>query len=179
MIKKILTALLAIIGLFLVVVAMQPADFRIARSTTVAAPAEAVYAQLNDFHKWDAWSPWAKLDPAMKKNFEGAPSGVGASYTWSGNDKVGAGRMTITDSKPNELVRMKLEFTEPFAATNTAEFTMKPEGNQTTVTWSMSGTKNFMSKAFDLIMNMDKMVGGDFEKGLAQLKTVAEAAPKP
>lgn len=179
MLKKIFLALFAIIAIFLVIVAMQSADFRIARSTTVAAPAQAVYAQVNDFHKWDAWSPWAKLDPAMKKNFEGAPSGVGASYTWSGNDKVGAGRMTITDSKPNELVRMKLEFTEPFAATNTAEFTMKPEGNQTTVTWSMSGTKNFMSKAFDLIMNMDKMVGGDFEKGLAQLKTVAEAAPKP
>lgn len=178
MLKKIFSALLVIIAIFFFIVTMQPADFRIARSTTVAAPAEAVFAQVNDFHKWDAWSPWAKLDPAMKKDFGGAPAGIGAIYTWSGNDKVGAGRMIITDSKPNELVRLQLEFTEPFAATNTAEFTMKPEGNQTTVTWSMSGTKNFMSKAFDLIMNMDKMVGGDFEKGLAKLKTVAEAAPK-
>lgn len=178
MFKKIFLALLAIIAIFLVVVAMQPADFRIARSTTVAASPEAVFKQVNDFHNWDAWSPWAKLDPAMKKNFEGAPAGVGASYTWSGNDKVGAGRMTITDSKPSELVRMKLEFTQPFTATNTAEFTMKPEGKQTAVTWSMSGTNNFMAKAFGLLMNMDKMVGGDFEQGLAQLKSIAEATPK-
>lgn len=178
MIKKIFLAILAIVAIFLVVVAIQPADFRITRSTTVAASPETVFKQVNDFHNWDAWSPWAKLDPNMKKNFEGAPAGVGASYTWSGNDKVGEGRMTITDSKPNELVSMKLEFIKPFAATNTTEFTLKPDGNQTVVTWSMSGSKNFMSKAFDLIMNMDKMVGGDFEKGLAQMKAVAEAAPK-
>lgn len=179
MVKKILVALLAIVGLFLVVVAMQPADFRVTRSTTVNAPAARVFEHVNDFHKWDAWSPWAKLDPNMKKTHEGAPAGPGAIYRWSGNDDVGEGQMTLTDTKPSERVRIKLEFKKPFEATNTTEFSFKPEGDKTEVTWSMSGTNNFMAKAFGLLMNMDKMIGGDFEKGLTQLKAVAEAAPKP
>lgn len=179
MVKKILVALLAIVGLFLVVVAMQPADFRVTRSTTVNAPAARVFEHVNDFHKWDAWSPWAKLDPNMKKTHDGAPAGPGAIYRWLGNDDVGEGQMTLTDTKPSERVRIKLEFKKPFEATNTTEFVFKPEGDKTEVTWSMSGTNNFMAKAFGLLMNMDKMIGGDFEKGLTQLKAVAEAAPKP
>jgi len=178
MFKKILIALALIVIAFIVIVALQPAEFRVSRSTTVAAPATAVFDQVNDFHKWDAWSPWAKLDPSMKKTHEGAPAGPGAIYSWSGNDQVGEGRMILTDSRASELVRIKLEFKKPFEATNTTEFSFKPEADKTQVTWSMSGTNNFMAKAFGLFMNMDKMVGGDFEKGLAQLKSVVEATPK-
>jgi len=173
MLKKVLITLLVIIAALAVIIAMQPAEFRVSRSITIPAPAATVFEQVNDFHKWDAWSPWAKLDPAMKKSHEGAPAGVGAMYSWSGNDQVGEGRMTLTESRPSERIRIKLEFLKSFAATNTAEFDFKADGNQTVVTWSMFGTNNVMAKAFGLFMNMDRLVGGDFEKGLAQLKAVA------
>ena len=178
MMKKILLTLLLIVVVFILVVATRRADFQITRSTTIAAPPAVVFAQVNDFHKWDAWSPWAKLDPAMKQTHEGASAGPGAIYTWSGNKDVGEGRMTLTESRANELIRIKLEFLKPFATVNTTEFSFMPEGTQTAVTWSMSGTNGFMAKAFCMFMNMDKMVGGDFEKGLVQLKTVAEAASR-
>jgi Polyketide cyclase / dehydrase and lipid transport len=171
----ILVALTVIVVLFVAVVAMRPADFRIARSAAMAAPAAEVFGQVNDFHKWNAWSPWAKIDPTMKQTYEGPPAGTGAIYAWSGDGKVGQGRMTLTESRPSDLIRIKLEFLRPFKATNTSEFTFKPQGNQTMVTWSMSGKNNFVFKAFGMFMNMDKMVGGDFEKGLAQLKSVVEA----
>lgn len=173
---KVLIVLIALVAVFVIVVATRPADFRVTRTARIAAPPSAVFAQVNDFHNWMAWSPWARLDPAMTQSYEGAPAGPGAAYSWSGNSKVGAGRMTILDSHPSDLIRIKLEFLKPFAATNTAEFTFKPEGGQTVVTWSMTGKNNFMAKAFGLFMNMDKLVGGDFEKGLAQMKSVAEAA---
>ena len=179
MLKKILVFLVLAIAIFAIVVAMQPADFSITRNATVAAPAAAVFSQVNDFHKWEAWSPWAKLDPSMKATYEGPTDGPGSIYTWSGNNEVGEGRMTLTESKPSEFVRIKLEFLKPFAATNTTEFLFKPEGNQTAVTWTMTGKNNFIAKAFNLVMNMDKMVGGDFEKGLAQMKAAVESAPKP
>jgi hypothetical protein len=178
MLKKILIALAVIVIVFVAVVALQPSEFRVARTATISAPAPAVFAQVNDFHNWNAWSPWAKLDPAMKQTYEGAPAGTGAISTWTGNKDVGEGRMTITESRPSELVRIKLEFVKPFRATNTAEFTFKPEGDQTIVTWSMAGKNNFMAKAFGLFMNMDKMIGGDFEKALANLKSATEAAAK-
>ena len=178
MLKIILIAIAVIVVVFLVVVALQPSEFRVARSTTISGPAPAVFAQVNDFHKWEAWNPWGKIDPAMKQTYEGAPAGIGAIYTWVGNNEVGEGRMTLTESRPSDLIRIKLEFMKPFAATNTAEFTFKPEGNQTAVTWSMSGKNNFMAKAIHLFMNMDKMIGGQFEKGLAEMKSVVEAAPK-
>ena len=178
MLKKILIALAVIIVVLVIIVALQPSEFRVARSTSIAAPASAVFAQVNDFHKWQAWNPWGKIDPAMKQSYEGARAGTGAIYTWSGNNEVGEGRMTITESRPNELIRVKLEFFKPFAATNTADFTFKPEGNQTLVTWSMFGEKNFTAKAVHLVMNMDKMIGGQFEKGLADMKSVVEATPK-
>jgi hypothetical protein len=168
-------ALAAIVAGFVAVVSMQPSEFRIARSATIAAPASDVFAQVNDFHNWQAWSPWAKLDPAMTQTYDGAPAGTGAIYAWAGNGKVGQGRMTLTESHPSDLIRINLEFMKPFKATNIAEFTFKAEGNQTVITWSMTGRNNFMLKAFGLFMNMDKMVGGDFEKGLASMKTVVEA----
>jgi len=176
MLMKILIGLVAIVIVFAFVIALQPSDFRIVRSATISAPAAVVFSQVNNFHKWEAWSPWAKMDPAAKNTFEGAPARTGAIFAWAGNDKVGERRMTLTESRPPDLIRIKLEFVEPFAATNTAEFTLRPEGNQTVVTWSMAGTNNFFARAFCLFMNMDKTVGGEFEKGLAQMKAVAEAA---
>ena len=178
MIKKILLGLVIIVVVLLVVIALQSSTYHVERSTTINAPASVVFAQVNDFHNWNAWSPWAKMDPAMKQTFEGAPAGNGAVYTWSGNSEVGEGRMTITDSHPSDLINIKLEFIRPFAATSATVFTFKPSGNQTVVTWGMTGDKNFIAKAFHLVMNIDKMVGADFEKGLAQMKAVAEAAPK-
>jgi hypothetical protein len=162
---------------FLLIAAMQANDFRITRSLAMSAAPADVFPHVNDFHNWHAWSPWAKLDPAMKQTFEGAPAGAGAIYSWDGNNQVGTGRMTIIDSVPSELVRIKLEFMRPFACTHTAEFPFKPEGNQTVVTWSMFGTKTFLFKAFGLIMSMDKMLGGQFEQGLAKMKVAAEATP--
>jgi hypothetical protein len=174
-----LAAVAAIIAVFVVVVALQPSQFRIARTATISAPAAAVFAAVNDFHNWKTWSPWEKIDPTLKRTFEGAAAGAGASFSWIGNKQVGEGRMTITECRPSELVRIKLEFFKPFAATNAAEFTFKPEGNQTAVTWSMSGNRPFLHKAICLVMNMDKMVGGQFEEGLANMKSVVEAGPKP
>lgn len=178
MIKKIILAVLALVVLavagFCVAVAMQPSDFKIVRTATISAPPEKVFEHVNDFKKWDAWSPWAKIDPSMKKELSGAPSGKGASYYWNGNDDVGEGRMTITESHPSSHVKIDLEFKKPMEQTNITEFTLKPEGDKTNVTWTMTGQNNFVGKAFWLALNVEKMVGADFEKGLTQLKTVAE-----
>ena len=178
MAKKILIGVGAVLAIFLVVVAMQPSTFRIERSATMAAPAADVFAQVNDFHKWEAWSPWAKLDPAAKNTFDGPASGVGAGFAWEGNDQVGVGRMTITESKPAERIAIKLEFLKPFASIAATEYTFKGDGKQTTMTWAMTGEKNFVSKMMCLFMNMDKMVGGQFETGLASIKGIVEAPPK-
>jgi hypothetical protein len=175
MLKKILIGLVVVVALFAIVVALQPSEYRVARSTTVSAPAPEVFAQVNDFRNWEGWSPWAKLDPAAKSTFGGPPSGQGAIFTWSGNDKIGEGRMTLTESRPAELVRIKVDFVKPFAGTSTSQFAFKPEGNQTAVTWSTSGQHNFISKAICMFMNMDKMLGGEMERGLAQMKSVVEA----
>jgi hypothetical protein len=177
MLLKILIVLAVIIVVLVIVAALRRADFRVERSIVVSVPPAAAFAQVNDFHKWEDWSPWAKLDPAMKETYDGAPSGVGASYSWSGNKNVGTGRMTLTESRPVEWIRIKLEFLKPFAATNTAEFTFKPNGNQTIVTWSMFGKSNLICRLMGLFMNMDKMIGSQFEKGLADLKAASEATP--
>jgi hypothetical protein len=178
MLKMILIAVAAIVVVFVAIVAMQPSDFRVARTASIPAPAPVVFAQVNDFHKWRAWSPYDKLDPAMKKTYEGAPAGTGAIYSWVGNSQAGEGRATIAESRPNDLIRINLDFVKPFAGTAIAEFAFKPEGDRSTVEWSLAGRNNFLSKAVCLFMNMDKMVGGQFEEGLAQLKSVVEAAPK-
>jgi uncharacterized protein YndB with AHSA1/START domain len=161
--------------LFVILVTTRPSDFRITRTGRISAPVGIVFENVNDLHKWEAWSPWAKLDPNAKNTFDGPIAGPGASMAWDGNNKVGAGRMTIAESRPGEVIRIKLEFFRPFKATNLAEFTFKPEGGQTAVTWSMSGKNNFMGKAFSLFMNCDKMVGGEFEKGLANLDSATQA----
>jgi hypothetical protein len=167
----------AIVGL-LVLAAMQPADFRITRTGAISAPASAVFPHVNNLHNWEAWSPWAKLDPNAKNSFEGSSSGTGAKMSWAGNNKVGVGSMTITESNPNDSITFKLDFLKPMKATNIAEFTFTPDGDQTTVTWSMSGNNNFMGKVMGLLMNCDKMVGGQFEQGLAALKSVVETENK-
>jgi Polyketide cyclase / dehydrase and lipid transport len=178
MLLKILAVVALVIFILVIVIALQPGEFRIARSTKISAPPPVVFAQVNDFRKWQAWNPWGKIDPAMKVSYEGAPAGVGAVYSYSGNNEVGEGRMTIIESRPHELIRVKLEFLKPFAATNTAEFTFKPEANETITTWSMFGEKNFMAKAIHLFISMEKMIGGQFEKGLADMKAAAEADAK-
>jgi uncharacterized protein YndB with AHSA1/START domain len=174
MIKKILLVLGAALVAFLVIVALQPADYRVSRSTTISAPPEAVFPNVNEFKKWEAWNPWGKIDPSMKVTYSGPEGGPGASYAWVGSGEVGEGRMTITESKTNEQIRIHLEFFKPMAGVSPTEFTFKPEGGGTVVTWTMSGKNNFIGKAFCLFMNMDKMVGGQFEAGLADLKAVAE-----
>jgi uncharacterized protein YndB with AHSA1/START domain len=177
MVTKILMIIPIVVVVIAGIVALQPSDFRVARTVYMRAPAPAVFAQVNDFHKWEAWNPWGKLDPAMKQTYQSAPVGTGAVYTWTGNKEVGEGRMTIVESRPNDLIRINLEFFKPFAATNLAEFTFRPEGDQTAVTWSMTGKNNFITKAIHLFMNMDRMIGAQFEQGLAQMKSLVEAAP--
>jgi len=175
MFKKVALVLGIVVAALLVVIATRPEEFKISRSATVAAPAIVAFSQVNDFHAWGAWSPWEKLDPSMKKVHEGSPSGTGAVYSWTGNDQVGQGRMTITESKPGERVVIKLEFIKPFEQSNITTFTFTPQGdNSTKVDWLMEGKNNFMSKAFGLFVNVDKMVGNDFERGLAQLKVASE-----
>jgi hypothetical protein len=183
--KKILIVFGAVLVLLLVIIASRPSTFRIERKKLVAAPAAVVFAQVNDFHRWEAWSPWDKLDPALKRTYAGPEAGVGAVYSWSGDEKVGEGKMTIADSRPNEFVGITVEFLKPFATTNRTELTLKPDGDGTEVDWVMTGPKNFMSKAMGLVMDMDRLVGTDFERGLDALNSVSideaakAAAPPP
>jgi hypothetical protein len=179
MLKKILLGAAVLLAAFAAFIASRPADFKVERSVVINAPASAAFPWVNDLRKANDWSPWSELDPGMKQSYEGPAAGVGASYAWDGNDKVGSGKQTIVDVKPNELVRVKLEFFKPIAATNSVDFTFVPEGNGTKVSWIMTGRHGFMGKAFSLAMDMDAMVGGDFEKGLAKLKALAEASPAP
>lgn len=178
MLTKILITIAIVLAIFVIIVALRPSDFRVSRSATISAPSAIVFEHVNELRKWEAWSPFVKMDPAMKKTYDGPQSGIGASSSWAGNSQVGEGRMTITDSQPNELIKFKLDFIKPFEGTSTAEFSFKPEGNQTVVTWTMKGTNNFIGKAFSLFMDCDKMLGPQFERGLTDLKSIAESAPK-
>jgi Polyketide cyclase / dehydrase and lipid transport len=173
-----LLALAFIALIFFVIIAGQPDEFIVSRTGKISTPPEKIFWHVNDFHKWEAWSPWAKLDPACRYAYAGSAAGTGALFSWSGNKKVGEGNMTILESRPDELIRIKLEFLKPFKATSTSEFAFKPAGNQTAVTWSMYGKNNFMAKAMGLVMNCDKMVGGDFERGLANLNSIVATAMK-
>ena len=172
--KRLLIGLVLLIAAFLVVFWFQPDDYRLTRQIMIAAPAARVFAQVNDLKKWDDWSPWAKLDPNAKVTFSGPQSGPGASFAWDGNDKVGAGTMTITESRPNQRIATRTDFTRPFAGTSQADFVFSEAGGQTNVIWTMSGQQNFIGKAICLFMSMEKMVGPDFDRGLAQLKRVSE-----
>jgi hypothetical protein len=178
MIKKILLVLVGLIVAFLIVVQLQPSNYKVTRTAVVRAEPAAVFPLVNDFHQWDKWSPWAKLDPNMKTEYTGAPMGKGAHYHWVGNDQVGEGRMTIEESRPNEYVGIKLEFLKPFPSNSQNSFSFKPDPAGTAVEWSMAGDADFMTKMFCLFMGgMDKAIGPDFEKGLAQMKAAAETRP--
>ncbi len=178
MLIKILIVLGALIALVLIIAAFQPSTFVVSRSTLISAPPAQLFGEVNDFHRWLAWSPYEKMDPAMKRTYEGAAAGVGAIYTWSGNNSVGSGKMTLTESHPGEQIGIKLEFFAPMAGVCQATFSFRPEGGQTRVTWAMAGTNNYAAKIFCLFMNMDKMVGGQFAEGLANLKANAEGGKK-
>ena len=180
MIAKILILLAVLLVIFLIVAALQPADFRVERRILVSASPGMAYGQVNDLHRWQEMSPYVKMDPAAKYDFTGPPAGVDASLGWVGNASVGEGRMTIIESRPNELIRMRLDFKKPFKSTCVAEFEFKPVGDQTSVTWSLTGRKIFITKAMGLIISMDKMMGSQFEEGLANLKRLVEVkASKP
>lgn len=179
MIKKILLVLVALIGVFLVIVATRPADFRISRKAVIPAPPSGVFPHVNDLHLWQNWSPWAKLDPSCKINFEGPSSGKGAAFKWAGNSEVGEGRMEIIESVPSEKVTFNLDFIKPMEGQSVAEFTFKPEGSGTEVTWTMSGKNGFMGKLFNMFMDCDRIVGAQFEQGFENLKAVVAAKPAP
>lgn len=174
MVKKLMMIVLVALGGFVVFVATRPADFKIMRSATIQAPAAVVFSRVNDLHQWDAWSPWAKMDPNATNSFEGPSAGPGASMHWKGNMQVGEGTMTITESRASDYVRMRLDFVKPMKGTNQTEFTFQPNGKETQVTWAMTGRNNFIAKAVGVFMDCDKMVGGQFEAGLANLKALTE-----
>ena len=174
MIKLFAIAVVAFLGGVLLFAASRPDSFRIERSATIKAPPEKLYAQVNDLKAWTAWSPWERIDPALKRTYSGPQSGKGAAYAWEGNKDVGVGRMEITDAVSASTITIKLDFLKPFEAHNTAEFTMLPQGNATSVHWVMHGPSNFMSKVMHVFMNIEKMVGKDFEAGLANLKRLTE-----
>ncbi|HEY0749060.1 MAG TPA: SRPBCC family protein [Steroidobacteraceae bacterium] len=165
---------IVVIAGFLVYVALKPSDFRITRSESIKAAPGTVFAYINDLHGFNNWNPFAQGDPGLKIDYSGPPSGKGAAYVWDGAGKTGKGRMEITDSSPTSQVVMRLEFTKPMTATNKVEFTLVPTGPETTVTWSMTGRSPYLHKLMGTLFNMDKMVGGEFEKGLISLKALAE-----
>ena len=175
MLMYILIGVVVLIVGILALAAMRPDEFRMERSTTINASPDRIYPNINDFRLWSGWSPWEKLDPSLKRTFSGATAGVGAAYAWVGNNKVGSGRMEIMDSTPSSRVVIKLDFLKPFEAHNTADFTIVANGATTTVKWAMFGQSPFMSKVMGLFVNMDQLIGRDFEKGLASLKAIAES----
>lgn len=166
--------LLAVAGGVLAYAATRPDSFRIERSAAIKAPPEKIFAEINDLQRWRAWSPWENVDPALKRSYSGPANGLGAIYAWEGNKNVGSGRMEITESVPGARITIKLDFISPFEAHNTAQFTLARQGESTAVTWAMYGPSPFLSKLMGLAFNMDRMVGGQFETGLASLKSLAE-----
>ena len=171
----IIAVVLAIaIAILLILAATKPDTFTVRRATTVKAPPEKIFPLINDFHQWGTWSPYETKDPAMKRTYSGTASGKGAVYAWQGNKNVGSGRMEILDSSAPSKIVIKLDFFAPFEGHNTAEFTMLPQGDVTNVTWLMHGPVPFMAKIMHVLMNIDRMVGKDFEIGLANLKRLTE-----
>ena len=175
--KILLIALGVVVAAVAVVLGLattKPDTFEVERQIVIAAPPAAIFGYLEDFKRWGDWSPWEKLDPGLKRSFSGAPSGVGASYAWEGK-KAGSGKMTVTDSTPNQKLKIQLDFTQPFASDNSVLFELTPASAATRVRWSMTGPMSFPSKIMCVFADMDSMIGKDFEKGLSQLKAVAES----
>jgi uncharacterized protein YndB with AHSA1/START domain len=174
MVKKGLVAVVVLIAAVLAYAATRPDSFRVERSAAIKAPPEKVFALVNDFKRWDAWSPWEKKDPSMRRSWGDATTGKGASYSWEGNKDVGQGRMEITESVPPSKISIRLEFVKPFEARNTVDFTLQPRGDSTQVTWAIYGPSPYLSKLIGIFCSMDSMIGRDFEAGLADLKAVSE-----
>ena len=172
--KRLAIGLVLLAATFAGVVWLQPDDYRLTRTTLIWAPAAQVFPHVNDLRRWEDWSPWAKLDPNARVTFSGPQSGPGASFKWDGNDKVGAGTITITESKPNERVATRTDFVKPFEGTSHSDFILSQTGERTNVIWTMTGTHNFISKAMCLVMSMETTLGPDFERGLTQLRQVVE-----
>jgi uncharacterized protein YndB with AHSA1/START domain len=162
------------IAIVLILAATKPDTFSVQRATAVKAPPQQIFSAISDFHQWGSWSPWENKDPAMQRTYSGAASGKGAVYGWEGNKNVGSGRMEILEASTPSKIVIKLDFLKPFEAHNTAEFTMLPQGDVTHVTWVMHGPAVFMSRVMQVFMNLDKMIGKDFETGLANLKSLTE-----
>jgi uncharacterized protein YndB with AHSA1/START domain len=158
----------------LILASRKPDTLRVQRSASIDAPPEKIFALINDFHQWRAWSPYEDRDPNLQRSYSGASSGKGAVYEWKGNKNVGSGRMEILDAPPSNRIVIKLDFISPFEGHNTAEFTLLPQGSATDVTWLMHGPAPLMSKVMQVFMNMDRMIGKDFETGLANLKRITE-----
>jgi len=174
MLKIIGIVIVVVIAGVLILAATKPDTFRVQRAASIKAPPEKVFALINDFNRWGAWSPWEKKDPAMKRTFGATTSGKGATYAWEGNREVGQGRMEIAESVPSSKVALNLDFVKPFQAHNLVEFTLEPKGDTTNVTWAMQGDTPYFAKIIHVFINMDKMVGKDFEAGLTNLKAIAE-----
>ena len=174
MIKIIVIVLVVIVAAILGYAATRPDTFSVQRAASIKAPPEKIFPLIDDFHRWTVWSPWEKLDPDMKRTFSGSAAGKGAAYAWQGNSKVGEGRMEILDDPAPSKIVIKLDFIKPFEGHNTATFLLVPKGEVTDVTWTMDGPSPFVSKLIGVFMNMDKMIGNDFEAGLANLKAAAE-----
>lgn len=168
-------AVIAIVAFVAIFAATRPKSFHVERSARISAPAGVVFPLINDFHQWNRWSPYEKRDPNMQKTIDGPAAGPGATFSWSGNAMAGAGRTTIVDSRKDERIAIKLEMTKPFACANDVTFTFASTGDATRVTWAMDGQSSFVARAMSLVMNMDKMIGTDFEDGLANLDAVAQA----
>jgi uncharacterized protein YndB with AHSA1/START domain len=174
MFKIIAVALVVVVATILVIAASRADTFRVERSIRVNAPPEKIFHYVNDFHQWGVWSPYEKLDPSMKKTFAGTPEGKGAVYEWEGNGKAGKGRMEIIESALPAKILIKLDFVKPITGHNMARFTFQPAGDATRVTWAMDGPSPYIAKVLGLFFNMDALIGGDFETGLANLEAVSE-----
>ncbi|MES2068812.1 MAG: SRPBCC family protein [Pseudomonadota bacterium] len=174
MFKTIAIGVAVLLATVLGIAASRPDTFRVQRTASIKAPPEKIFALINDYHSWAAWSPYEKLDPAMKRNFSGSASGEGSVYEWDGSGQAGAGRMEITESSPSSRILIKLDFIKPFEGHNVAEFTLQPQGDSTTVTWGMYGPSPYIAKLMGLFFDMDSMIGKDFEAGLASLKAATE-----
>ncbi len=174
MFKKIGIVVVLLLALLLGFAATRPDTFRVERATSIKAPPEKIFALINDLHRYGSWSPWEKLDPAMTRVYSGSANGKGAVYEWDGNAEVGKGRLEITESSPPSKVILKLDYVKPFEAHNTVEFTLQGKGDSTDVTWATYGPNPYIAKVMGLFFNMDRVIGGMFEQGLANLKTIAE-----
>lgn len=176
MLKKGLLIFAAVLALLAGVISMRPSSYRVTRTATIKAPPDRIFPLVSDYHKWGDWSPWSSRDPNMKVTYDGPAGDVGTNYTWSGNDTVGAGKMITLEIRSPEYMKIKLEFISPFESQSISEFTLKPVGAGTSVTWEMTGDANFFTKAFTLLSSFDSMIGPDFDLGLKQLKELAESA---